>query len=122
MKRARLAGLSFVAMLAALLLPAPTASAAEVPCGDPLFVKVTWHSSNPSGHGQFRVDTCFAGRGVNWFHGQTGMTSWMDHIRTGNNDVQFVDCNGTTIDYPRGTDRSFGDTPRCIAWINIRPF
>ncbi|WP_352244812.1 beta/gamma crystallin domain-containing protein [Actinoplanes sp. NBRC 103695] len=109
------AGIAAVA-LATVLLPPTAASASEVTCGDPNFVQVTWHPSNGGG-----ALTCFAGRGKNWFRGVQGVSSWMTYLRTGNNDITFVDCNGTTVDYPRGTNKGF-PTPPCVAWINIKPF
>ncbi|MCP2242173.1 Beta/Gamma crystallin [Lentzea aerocolonigenes] len=116
-KKGILAGAgAVVAMLAALLQPPATASAVEVDCVDSNFVHVWWH---PSGGPMY--ETCFAGAGRNWFRGAIGYSSWMQHLRTGNNDITFVDCNGTTQDFPRGSDISFS-TDRCVAWINIKPY
>ena len=116
-KRVSLAGASAVtAILAALLQSPATASAVEVNCGDPNFVQVWWH---PSGGPSY--ETCFAGAGKNWFSGAPGYSSWMQNLRTGNNDITFVDCNGTTVDYQRGSNLSFS-IHRCVAWINIKPY
>jgi hypothetical protein len=117
MKKATSAGAGFItAMLAAILLPPTAASAAEVACGDKDFVAVTWH---PNGDPTART-ACFAGAGTNWFVGVRGASSWMTYLRTGNNAITFVDCNGTKIDV-QGYDDEV--TPaRCVAWINIKPW
>jgi hypothetical protein len=117
MRKVKLAGAGVIAaMLAALLLPAPAASAASVSCVDDNFVHVTWHPSGGVGG-----TACFAGAGKNWFAGVQGYSSWMSYLHTGNNDITFVDCNGSSVDFPRGTDRGF-DPPWCVAWINIKPY
>jgi hypothetical protein len=105
------------AALAAVLLPAPAASAGQVPCGDPNFVDVTYHGGTAS----TAHHSCFAGAGWNSFVGDEGETSWMDRIRTGNNDVAFRDCNGALIDIPRGYDVRF-TTARCLRDVGIKPF
>jgi hypothetical protein len=110
---------ALTAPLAAILLPAPAASAQQVGCNDPNFVNVTYHYDTRFGS---RTDhSCFAGAGWNRFVGHKGYTSWMDHISTGNNDVTFRDCNGTLVDYPRGTDTNMG-VSRCISDIGIKPY
>jgi hypothetical protein len=105
------------AALGAILLPAPAASAAQVGCGDPNFVKVTYHTTRPVG----QKYSCFAGAGWNSFIGDVGFTSWMDDIRTGNNDVTFRDCNGALVDVPRGRDVHFA-TARCLRDVGIKPY
>lgn len=105
------------AALGAILLPAPAASAAEVTCGDPNFVRVTYHTVAPIPQ-QY---TCFAGAGWNSFVGNVGFTSWMDEIRTGNNDVTFRDCNGALVDVPRRLTLHF-TTARCLRDVGIKPY
>ncbi|GGU81413.1 hypothetical protein GCM10010178_85100 [Lentzea flava] len=117
MKKLRLTGASaLIALLAAILAPAPSASAVKVECGDPNFVQVAWHPSNGVGG-----VACFAGAGKNWFEGVRGFSSWATYLITGNNDITFVDCNGTTIDYPRGKNTPLNPA-KCVAWINIKPY
>lgn len=116
MRKLKLAGASVIAALfTAILLPAPAASAVQVPCVDPNFVHVYWHPTN----GPTDV-ACFAGAGSNWFYGTQSVTSWMSGIHTGNNDVTYVGCNGDHVDFARNTDKSVPDW--CVSWINIRPY
>jgi hypothetical protein len=118
MKKVKLAATAAAtAALAAILLPAPAASASQVPCGDPNFVDVSWHPSDNS----WPHNTCFAGAGWNYFYGAPSETSWMDGIHTGNNDVAVRDCNGALVDVPRGSDIWFR-TARCLRDVGIKPF
>jgi hypothetical protein len=119
-KKAKLAGAVTVsAALAAILLPAPAASAVQVGCVDANFVKVTYHTYVAGGTNTHW--DCFAGAGWNRFNGQTNFTSWMDVLHTGNNDVTYRDCNGTRVDYPRGLDVHFSSGV-CISDIGIKPY
>jgi hypothetical protein len=117
MKKVKLAATAAAtAALAAILLPAPAASAAEVSCGDSNFVKVTYHLP-PSSLPQ---EACFAGAGWNPFTGRTNYTSWMDRIHTGNNDVAWRDCNGDLVNVSRGRDVVYS-TARCLRDVGIYP-
>ncbi len=116
--KSKLVGAAAVAAsLGAILLSAPAASAAQVGCGDPNFVKVGFHTTSPV----FYEERCFAGAGWNSFIGTPGFTSWMTDLHTGNNDVAFRDCNGALVDVPRGRDVHF-TTARCLRDIGIKPF
>jgi hypothetical protein len=120
MKKTKLAAAATAtATLAAILLSAPAASAGEVNCGDPNFVKVNYHTGG-IGEGD-TYWACFAGAGWNHFNGRTGYTSWMDYLETGNNDVTYRDCNGTLVDYRRGLNVHFS-SGICISDIGIRPY
>jgi hypothetical protein len=115
--KSRLAIAAIVTTTLGAVLVAPSAAvASEVGCGDNNFVRVIWHN-----HASGSRVTCFAGAGKNWFRGETGQSSYMTDLRTGNNEITFEDCNGTTIDYRRGFDEEINPA-KCVAWINIKPY
>ncbi|MFD9890849.1 beta/gamma crystallin domain-containing protein [Amycolatopsis sp. NPDC059027] len=119
MKKITLAGAAGVvaASLAMLVLPAGSAGAQQLPCDrHNQFVKVNYHTT----WGKHET-ACYAGAGKNWFEGVKGSTSWMDYLWTGNNDITWVDCNGTRVDVPRWNQRNYR-AARCIKELNIKPF